>query len=401
MRVAVDYLMVTVGTSLFSNLSRIDTSKGRMYKEIEKIYTEIKEKKFEKDKLDSAIYKLVDILLEFDPADRILGAEINSIYALKERGFLSKKPIKLVFLVSDTPEGKFLGNLFKRYYESPKNKVPFKVCQVEVVDYLQDSDPEVFKKKGLTTLVRKMGKFYSMWRGTEMGINATGGYKAQIALAVAFGQVMQIPVFYKHERFNQIISFPKVPFTIDLTVIKDNKKAWADLVEMDLDKSTIEIEKLKKYVRKDQWEEISSLLEIEQIDGKEQVSLSPLGLIYWERFRSDFPNEVLPLPDLPKDQKREISMPDHHYPRGFEEYLKKLCRENRFVKGCCATDYSGQQGIRMGKFYEHDRKIFGEYKADNFGARFGVKTDASNELERKWVLNQLRNWYKKSKKHLP
>ena len=40
------------------------------------------------------------------------------------------------------------------------------------------------------------------------GINATGGYKAQIAIAVTIGQAARVPVYDKHELFNDITSFP-------------------------------------------------------------------------------------------------------------------------------------------------------------------------------------------------
>ena len=61
-----------------------------------------------------------------------------------------------------------------------------------------------------------------------MIINATGGYKAQIALAVAFGQANETQVFYKHEHFDQIIRFVKIPFSFDLEPIRNNIKFWAD-----------------------------------------------------------------------------------------------------------------------------------------------------------------------------
>lgn len=46
-------------------------------------------------------------------------------------------------------------------------------------------------------------------------IDATGGYKAQIAIAVMFGQALGVDVIYKHESFGNIIDFPPMPVSLD------------------------------------------------------------------------------------------------------------------------------------------------------------------------------------------
>ena len=49
-------------------------------------------------------------------------------------------------------------------------------------------------------------------------INATGGYKAPIAVAVLLGQALGVPVYYKHELFSEIIAFPPLPVALDFEV---------------------------------------------------------------------------------------------------------------------------------------------------------------------------------------
>src|SRR5438093_1489422 len=53
---------------------------------------------------------------------------------------------------------------------------------------------------------------------SSCAINATGGYKAQIAIAVLMGQALGVPVYYKHERFDEIIAFPPMPVALDFEV---------------------------------------------------------------------------------------------------------------------------------------------------------------------------------------
>ncbi|MGI5862875.1 MAG: putative CRISPR-associated protein [Myxococcales bacterium] len=70
---------------------------------------------------------------------------------------------------------------------------------------------------GLRNLVRAIGKIARDAGGPEwVAINATGGYKAQIAVAVLIGQALGSPVFYKHERFeSEVIAFPPMPVSFD------------------------------------------------------------------------------------------------------------------------------------------------------------------------------------------
>ena len=52
-----------------------------------------------------------------------------------------------------------------------------------------------------------------------MAIDTTGGYKAQIAVAVVLGQALGIPVFYKHEKFSETIAFPPLPISLDYSLL--------------------------------------------------------------------------------------------------------------------------------------------------------------------------------------
>lgn len=36
-------------------------------------------------------------------------------------------------------------------------------------------------------------------------------------------------MYYKHERFDQIIRFPQIPFTLDLSLVRNHLKLWAGL----------------------------------------------------------------------------------------------------------------------------------------------------------------------------
>ncbi len=49
--------------------------------------------------------------------------------------------------------------------------------------------------------------------------NTTGGYKAQIAIAVLIGQTLGVSAYYKHEKFPQIVAIPPMPVSFDYDLL--------------------------------------------------------------------------------------------------------------------------------------------------------------------------------------
>lgn len=385
-------LAVTVGTSMFSNLERIDLQKNPHLNAICELYGKLENKTTEPEKF-RIIQDLANHFLSMEPDERLLGAEITSVYSMIQKNFLSKDRERIFFFVSDTQKGKDMGDILKHYFQDDSCKIKFKECNVVVIEKLQDEKPLDFKVHGLSYLVRELGKVYSQWQYCDLGINATGGYKAQIAIAVAFGQVMQIPVFYKHELFDQIISFPRVPFTINLNLIENNLKFWADIAEPS---AAFTEEELQKYtIDPEVREEIDPLLEYIEEENVKHYSLSPLGQIYWQRYLANNRDIALKPEICPGKERTSVTFRDDHYPDGFREYAVKVYNENEFIKSCHSLPYHGQQSIKHGSFYIHNNKhIIGEYQdKKNFGARFEIMSNAKNELERNWVIKQLEEWF--------
>jgi putative CRISPR-associated protein (TIGR02619 family) len=402
-------LLCTVGTSLFySNLSSLDPLKycdGVSGRE-KRIGKEDRESLSRagllqnRTELESILLStknhfdtknwghLAKQLLNLPPDLRLCGAEINSIEAMSRKKFFGDERNRLILLVSDTDDGAAIGAILKTYFEDRKCPIGFKSCEYKKVAGLQDEAPLIFRTKGLTNLVRMLGSELSKWGNEGMGINATGGYKAQIGLAVAFGQAAHCPVFYKHERFDQIIQFPQVPFALDLSMVEDHLKLWADLAE---DKAMLEKAQFDGRLseREEIKEAIYPLLEEETIDGVSYVTLSALGLVYWEAYSLRNPEEMLEPPSV--SQRRDCHFRDDHYPIGFKEYVEKVYESfPSLISECHSLPFSGQQGINRNRFYIKEGRIIGEYvDKNNFGARFEIMTAATNELERRWVCREL------------
>lgn len=104
-----DILICTVGTSLFSNIERLD--EGDPLKVCER---------------KGNVTGLVKELLNRDPSDRVCGAEINSITSLLKKGKLSERN-EIHLMISRTDEGWEMGEILKHYYQdSLKTPIDFR-----------------------------------------------------------------------------------------------------------------------------------------------------------------------------------------------------------------------------------------------------------------------------------
>ena len=173
-------IITTVGTSLKSNFGR------------------------EKQSAEATSDALFYYLRETDV--RKASAETNSLSRIL------KEDDSIVFLHSDTPEGELCADVLRRYYQ--KNK--YEAIIEKVVDLRYDES--VFKVKGLRSLVNKLCRLIedAEDKGFDVIINATGGFKAEIAYATLVGLLYQKNIFYIHELFNDIIELPALPISLDI-----------------------------------------------------------------------------------------------------------------------------------------------------------------------------------------
>ena len=370
-------LICTVGTSLFSsNLARLSAETPNAPSN----WMDIKKSYDERD-----WNKLTNELLKISPTERICGAEINTIEEARKKHWLSLE--NLIFLVSDTPTGKDTGNFLKKYF---KRREDLKLHNVDykVVDELQDDRPADFKIHGLRNLVRGIGEYIQRFGGSEyIAIDATGGYKAQIAIAVIVGQALNIPVFYKHERFSEIIDFPPLPISFDDEILATNADLLTDF-EHGKAFSSDELGDIDEKLR--------VLLTEIMVNGQSIYELNAIGQIYLTGFRIRNPKPIN-LVDA-KNRKRP-TFRDDHYPSGFKEFVEKVWRENSWIVTANSLQYSKQRSIKGIGFAV--RREDGKYKLigtfqdkNNFGARFRLHVTDESLKALTWAADILNQKYR-------
>jgi len=370
-------LICTVGTSLFEgNLARLseDTPDLPENWKVLKEYFESKNWSL-----------LTKEMLKLDPTLRVCGAEINTIEESKKKGFITLE--KLYFLVSDTEYGKGTGEFLKKYY-SARTDLDLKMLDYFVVEDLQDKNSEDFKIKGLRNLVREASKLIRQSGGPRYAaINATGGYKAQIAVAVILGQVLSIPVLYQHEKFPQIIDFPPLPVSFDYDLLGEN----AHLLARFENGKTLESGELGEVDEK-----LRVLLEEVDVSGSRLFGLGAVGQIFIEGFRIRNPKP----PNLVDagERKSEPSFRKDHYPEGFEDFVRKVCKEVGWIVTAWSLPYDKQKSIRgIGfsvKEIDGEKRLVGHYEdRNNFGARFQLSLTDESATALTWAAVTLNDKY--------
>lgn len=294
-----DVLICTVGTSLLGHLERSASPAPKA------AYQERNAK------------GLVLALLGLDPSERSLGAEINSITSILRQRVLQGRR-RLVLLVSDTPDGAFLGQVLRQYYEHRDNPYYFNQVTVETLAGLTAADPQRFRREGLRNLVRAIAKEVQREGANRLVINATGGYKAQISFAGMIGQALEIPVCYLFEEFSEVIELPPQPIALDLSFWLAHADLFFALARDELDYNPATTE-----------EKFASLVEEIRVDGTTVVGLSAVGQLFHETYQQRFHRQrqllLPPAAEQPPTGKKIIYEDQNHgrHP-GLETYLRRL-----------------------------------------------------------------------------
>ena len=318
------------------------------------------------------------------PTDRLCGAEINSLASLVAKGYAAADA-NLVFCHSDTADGQAIGRILEVYFR----RAGHTSVQARTITDLQDRDPRLFRTRGLRNLAREVCKVIRDYGAASCAINATGGYKAQIAIAVLMGQALGVPVYYKHELFDEIISFPPMPVALDF-------EAWMRLsglllvLQADLQPADL----VEDYP--DDAETLESLVDRETVDGVDYLELSPTGQIFHETFRERFRttrDQVLP-PPVPTGQKKPPHVEDSghmHAVRGLKAFLEAVTAGVPQVVRC-TTSWSHPDLPRPARFWVGAEGVEGQFSDGKALVKFRVETSATTPGQMAAVAARLNEW---------
>lgn len=357
-------LISTVGTSVLRNLGNLQPTDERSSR-LADAY-----RAGDWDKVGQS-------LRAFDPEDKLCGAEINSVASLLRLGWV--KPGTLFLLHSATEQGRAVARVLQAYFSPPW------AAYAREVRGLQDDRPKVFRTTGLRNLVKEIARCVQEVGGHNVAIDATGGYKAQIAIAVVFGQAKGIDVYYKHEKFNEIISVPPMPVAFDMSLWMRHSAIFTVLSDADAP------------VRQDELgEEIDERIEplIERTSGARGyvIELSPAGEVFHETFKARFAEEgehLLPPPAAP-GSKHKVRLSDHDWGGARERILSFFRKVHDVPYVTSVFDTYWHQGAPAITSFRMSRdEIEGVYSEGNWHVRFRVLTTATRTGQKEAAIADL------------
>jgi putative CRISPR-associated protein (TIGR02619 family) len=196
------------------------------------------------------------------------SAETNSLSRLIQ----NNNNINIIFLHSQTEDGERCAKILANHYQKNKNIKKVRLQKVDNLDYKHSQ----FKMRGLRSLVATLIGLIREERkdGEKVCINATGGFKAEIAYATLVGLLFDVPVYYIHEVFKDIIEMPPTPISWDYSVLADSEEFFEWIFEKK--RTTEEVDKQLRNLPQD----IHVLL----AEEGGQTFLSPAGEAFYEAY---------------------------------------------------------------------------------------------------------------------
>jgi len=220
---------------------------------------------------------------------------------------------EIVLLYTSTLEGERCAVEVQRYLQSQK------WSQVHLRKLPLEKNEAQFESHGLRELVNilidEIGKGQREKR--EVIINATGGFKAEIAYTTMVGMIFEVPVKYIYQDFQKPITFPALPvsWNIDLLLGYDSFFQWLD----EEPRKQLEVEQRLKAIPEPERDRVIALLLTPDSEGC--IYLSPAGEILWRRVNQQ--REIGELGEEPSASKvackdkisNSLDEVKHHYPK--------------------------------------------------------------------------------------
>lgn len=184
---------------------------------------------------------------------------------------------KVILLASDTVDGKLCAELVQAFLMARE------ICdkiEIKTIPGLQAKDGKTFQKYGLKNLLN----FLVNLEHGDIIFNPTGGFKSVVPYISLTGMLFNKPVKYVHEDSEDVITLSNLPVMMN------------DSILLQVEDKMRRIEK-ESAITKADWQagldyydrRFDSLIE----EDASQVTLSGIGFLFWERFKLDYPEELL------------------------------------------------------------------------------------------------------------
>jgi putative CRISPR-associated protein (TIGR02619 family) len=298
---------------------------------------------------------------------------------------------RVILIASDTVEGRLSAELVKEFLKERELSSKGQV-EIKTIAGLQATDGAVFQREGLKNLLAYLVSL----ENDDLILNPTGGYKSVVPYISLIGMLFNKPVRYIHEDSNDVLTLTNLPVLLNDDLIL--------LVEPKLKR--IEQETA---IPKNEWQvgidyhdhRFDCLIE----ESGDQITLSGIGFLFWERFKQDYPIDLLRDDRNPSEKINKLldQGVDHHGVEKIRPIAIKLLR-SPYVKAIpksCDNQPNSKDWIKA--LYPQESKTHLQREAINLcmvthihsdaGYSFLLETTATTQEENKRIAHILNRKY--------
>ena len=279
---------------------------------------------------------------------------------------------RLLFLHSDTPEGRFCSEWLQHFYADVMKCRDVAGRSLTALGYAHAS----FSQKGLKVLVQEAIKAVNQAREQALDpvFCATGGFKAEIAFLNLLGALLEVEVYYIHEQFREIVRLPRLPlkWNTEWVLSRQDFFDWVD----EEPRPSAEVE---NWLKADP--ELRPLIE-DAGDGCSYLNAAGDLLFRVAKElgpRATWPPEVA----VPPDKKNGLSDVEHHRPKGWQNFVFRLCQIDCVSR--VSYDESAYGGEKVKILNGDNGTIAVRYRSRGKELPLRVETSACGEVQTKLV----------------
>ncbi len=229
---------------------------------------------------------------------------------------------------SETPEGIFTARIVRQFIREVWK------CEaaMDVITGLQVENAGRFRSQGVVRFVQKLVEEINSQDHRyryQIILNTTAGFKSLVPYATLAGLLFGVPVQYIFETSSELITLPPIPVDFKQDFIRRVEPIFERIEK----ETALSEQDVFKELSPNEREEILPFLEF--ADG--QYTLSALGLLVYERYKSPPPLQPSKRSPKDKDHTRDWSREPHRSPK-FEQFKARLAEcpfveSFRYLKG--------------------------------------------------------------------
>jgi putative CRISPR-associated protein (TIGR02619 family) len=315
-----------------------------------------------------------------DPAEA--SAEMHTLLRLPLR---ERENDRLVWLHSDTAEGRWCAMVLSGYYASCGYECEMR--QIHGLGY----HAATFAEEGLRNLLAETFSLVHAAGGPAyVTLCATGGFKAEIAYLNLVGLLLGIDVYYLHEQFRELVGLPRLPIDWHTDWVEQNA-AFFDWID----------ERPRRAAEVESWLRGQPDLRLLVADADDGHSyLTPAGDLLYRAYKERAargPRTAWP-PGSGRSPREKVMLSgmEHHRPAAWERWVGRLAEIDcvRAIRHAGASPGGSRPRIVPAEEGSGALIIAFGQGADELVLR--VETTAGDErqleLVRTWIERNMRRW---------